>query len=60
MSAAWRKQLKQPLQHKITARIAWEEEAWRVSEASIIALGSRISGYRKGKAPEKHMCMHCL
>ena len=24
------------------------------------ALGSRIWGYRKGKAPEKHMCVHCL
>ena len=41
-------------------KIAQEEEAWRALEASGRALGSGISGYRKGKAPKKRVCMNCL
>ena len=59
-SAAWQKQLELLLQHKATVRIAWEEEAWRVSEANEGATPSGIAGYRKGKVPEKCMCTSCL
>ena len=40
--------------------MAWEEEAWRVLEASEEAMPSGIAGYGKGKAPEKQVCMNCL
>ena len=58
--AAWCKQLELLLQCKVAAHIAWEEDAWRVLEASGEGLQSAISGYGKGKAPEKRMCTNCL
>ena len=59
--AAWRWQLKLLLQQKVAVQNTQEEEAWRMSELrSAEALGSSIQGYRKGKTPEKHMCVHCL
>ena len=58
--AAWHKQLKQLLQRKVATWIAWEEAAQKALEASSKASGSRILGYRKGKAPEKHVCTNCL
>ena len=50
------KQLELLSQHKVAAWMAWEEEAWRASEASQGAMSSGIAGYRKGKAPEKCVC----
>ena len=47
-------------QCKVAAHLAREEDAWRASEASEQAMPSGIAGYRKGKAPEKHVCMNCL
>ena len=38
--------------------MAWEEEAQRASEAEVTL--SRITGYGKGKVPEKCVCMNCL
>ena len=60
MSAAQQKQLELLLQCKVVACIAWEEEAQRVLEAGDGAAPSRIVGYGKGKALEKHICMNCL
>ena len=57
---AWHKQLELLLQRKVTARIAWEEEIWRASEAGGEPLHSSISGYGKGKVPEKRICTNCL
>ena len=57
---ARQKQLELLLQHKVAARIAQVEEAWRVSEASEEVTLSGIVGYGKGKVPEKHICMNCL
>ena len=37
-----------------------QEEAQRALEVSEGAMSSRIIGYGKGKAPEKHMCVNCL
>ena len=59
-SAAQCKQLKLLLQCKVTACIAREEDAQRVLKAGREASHSRISRYRKGKAPEKCVCMNCL
>ena len=58
--AAWCKQLELLLQCKVAARIGWEEDAWRASEASGEGLQSMILGYGKGKVLEKHVCMNCL
>ena len=60
VSATQRKQLELLSQCKVTVQIAWEEEAQRVSEAGREAMPSRITGYRKGKVPEKQVCMNCL
>ena len=57
---AWRKQLELLSQHKVTACIAQEEEARRVSEADEGAAPSGIAGYKKGKALEKRICTSCL
>ena len=54
------KQLELLSQHKVTAWIAWEEEAWRASEAGEGAMSSGIVGNGKGKALEKRICMNCL
>ena len=59
-SAARWKQLELLSQHKVAACIAWEKEAWRALEADEGAMPSGIVGYRKGKAPEKHICTSCL
>ena len=59
-STVWRKQLEQLSQCKVAVRIAWEEETQRALKAGAVALGSRILGYRKGKAPEKQVCANCL
>ena len=58
--AALQKQLELLLQCKVTTHLAWEEDAWRVSEAGEEAMPSRIAGYRKGMVPEKHICTNCL
>ena len=60
VSAAQCKQLQLLLQHKIAVHIAQEDDAWRVSEAGEGVMQSRIAGYGKGKAPEKHVCTNCL
>ena len=60
MSVAQQKQLELLSQCKVAAYIAQEEEAQRVSEAGEGAAPSRIVGYGKGKAPEKHICTNCL
>ena len=58
--AVWQKQLELLSQRKVTAWIAQVEEAQRASEASEEAMLSGIAGYRKGKVPEKCVCMNCL
>ena len=60
VSVAQQKQLELLLQCKVAACIAQEEEAQRALEAGEGAAPSRIVGYRKGKAPEKHICTNCL
>ena len=60
VSVAWCKQLKLLSQRKVTTRIAQEEDTWRVSEASGEGLQSTISGYGKGKVPEKCVCTNCV
>ena len=60
VSAARRKQLEPLFQHKVAARITWEEEARGASEANEGAAPSGIAGYRKGKVPEKRVCTSCL
>ena len=60
VSVAWCKQLELLLQRKVTACIAQEEDAQRVSEASGEGSQSTILGYGKGKVLEKHVCMNCL
>ena len=47
-------------QQKVAAHIAQEEEGWRVSEAGEGVAPSRITGYGKGKALEKHIGTNCL
>ena len=59
-SVAWQKQLELLSQYKVAACIAWEEDAWRASEAGEEVMPSRIMGYGKGKAPEKRVCTNCL
>ena len=59
-SAAQCKQLELLLQHKVTVQIMWEEDAWRTLEAGGEGSQSVISGYGKGKVPEKHICTNCL
>ena len=54
------KQLKLLLQHKVAACIAQEEDAWRASETGREPSQSGITGYGKGKASEKRVCMNCL
>ena len=58
-TARW-KQLELLSQHKVTVWITQAEEAQRASEAGEEAMPSGIAGYRKGKVPEKHVCMNCL
>ena len=41
-------------------QIVWEEDAWRTLEAGGEGSQSVISGYGKGKVPEKHICTNCL
>ena len=60
VSAARQKQLELLSQCKVAVRIAWVEEAQRVSEASEEVMPSGIMGYGKGKALEKHIYMNCL
>ena len=59
-SVAYHKQLELLSQCKVTAHIAQEEEAQRASEASGEASQSGITGYGKGKVPEKCICTNCL
>ena len=59
-SVARHKQLELLLQHKVAMQIAWEKDAQRALETSREASQSRITGYGKGKAPEKCVCTNCL
>ena len=42
------------------AWIVQEEDAWRALEAGEEVMQSGIVGYRKGKVPEKCICMNCV
>ena len=57
---AWHKQLELLLQQKVAAWITWEEEVWRALETGREAMQSGITGYGKGKVPEKRICTNCL